>query len=242
MAQSARVPSGIPGLDGLVGGGFPLHRTVLLCGDIGTGKTTFGLQFLREGARRGEAGLLVSVDAKPQHVLDDARAFGWDLDGAPDGHLVTLLEASPCFTARRGRNGLDARHVASDLTQQVRRVKASRVVIDGATSLVSSGAPSAGVDDFVRSLVLSLEDNLGCTIVLTARTAAGVHTSPLGPAAERLTSGVIELKLGPPGGRSLVVRKMRGAPSALGEQPFDLVQGRGLVLRTACDVAYELPA
>lgn len=232
---AARVPSGVPGLDALVGGGFPFHRTVLLCGDIGTGKTTFGLQFLMEGAKRGEAGVLVSVDEKPQHVFEDARRLGWDVDGATDQQLLTVLDASPCFTALRGRNGLDARHVASDLTQQIRRIKASRLVIDGATSLVPDGAPVAAMEDFVRSLIASLEDNLGCTTVLTARTSAGTHTSPAGPTAERLTSGVIELKLGPLGGRvgrSLLVRKMRGAPMTLfGERQFDIVDGRGLVLR-----------
>ncbi len=232
----ARVPSGVPGLDALVGGGFPSHRTVLLCGDIGTGKTTFGLQFLMEGTTRGEAGVFVSVDEKPQHVLEDARRLGWDLDGAIDQHLLTVLDASPCFTARRGKNGLDARQVASDLTRQIRHVKASRLVIDGATSLVPDGAFVAGVEDFLRSLIVSLEDNLECTTVLTAQTSAGTHTSPVGPAAERLTSGVIELKLGALEGRvgrSLLVRKMRGAPMAFGEQLFDIVDGRGLVLRGA---------
>lgn len=230
IVAAARVPTGVPGLDELVGGGLPFHRTVLLYGDIGTGKTTFGLQFLMEGAKRGEAGVLVSVDEKPRHVLEDARRFGWDVDGAPDQRLVTVLDASPCFTALRGRNGLDARLVASDLTQHIRRVKASRLVIDGATSLVPDGAPVAGVEDFLRSLIVSLEDNLGCTTVLTTRTFAGTHTSPVGPTAERLTSGVIELKLDPLG-RSLLVRKMRGAPMALGERSFDIVDGRGLVLQ-----------
>jgi KaiC/GvpD/RAD55 family RecA-like ATPase len=233
---AARVTTGVPGLDALVGGGFPFHRAVLLCGDIGTGKTTFGLQFLMDGATRGDAGVLVSVDEKPHHVIEDASRFGWDVDGAIERQLLTVLEASACFTALRGRNGLDARHVASDLTQQMRQVKASRLVIDGVTSLVPDGAPIAGVEDFVRSLIASLEDNLGCTILLTTRTSASLHTSPVGPTAERLASGVIELKLGPSGrsglnGRSMLVRKMRGAPMALGERPFDIVDGRGLVLR-----------
>jgi circadian clock protein KaiC len=238
---AARVPSGVPGLDELVGGGLPFHRTVLLYGDIGTGKTTFGLQFLMEGATRGEAGVLVSVDEKPQHVLEDARRFGWDVDGATDRHLVTVLEASPCFTALRGKNGLDARHVASDLTRQIRRLKASRLVIDGATSLVPDAAPMAGVEDFLRSLIASLEDNLRCTTVLTARTSTTVRPSPAGPTAERFASGVIEL-LGPRAGRvgrSLRVRKMRGVPMALGERPFDIVDGQGLVVRELWAVAYE---
>jgi KaiC/GvpD/RAD55 family RecA-like ATPase len=156
------------------------------------------------------------------------------VDEAAGRQLVTVLEASPCFTELRGKKGLDARHVAGDLTQQIRRVKASRLVIDAVSSLAPDGAPAAGVEDFLRSLIASLEDNLGCTTVLTARTSAGMYTSPVGPTAERLTSGVIELKLGPFEkriSRSLTVRKMRGAPMTLGERAFDIVDGRGLVLR-----------
>jgi circadian clock protein KaiC len=233
---AARMPTGIPGLDARIGGGFPMHRTVLVCGDIGTGKTTFGLQFLMEGAARGEAGILVSVDQKPQHLLDDARQFGWDVDGAIDRRLMTVLDASPCFTALRGKNGLSARHVASDLTQQVRRAGARRLVIDGATSLVPAGAPAAGVEDLLRSLVAALEDNLGCTTLLTACTCASSHTSPVGPTAERLTSGVIELRLSALQGltgRSLLIRKMRGSATTPGEQPLAMVAGRGLVVGNA---------
>ena len=225
----ARCASGVPGLDAVVGGGFPLHRAVLLCGDIGTGKTTFGLQFLMAGAAHGEAGVLVSVDEKPRHVIDDARRFGWDVNGAANPR-ITVLEASPFFTTLRGRNNLDARQIAGDLAQQVRRAGATRLVIDGATAL----SPADDVDDFVRSLVTSLEDNLGCTTMLIARTSAGAHTLAPGSSLERLTSGVIELRVGSHRGavgRSLLVRKMRGGPSALDPLEFDLVDGRGLVLR-----------
>jgi circadian clock protein KaiC len=236
-APASRVPSGVPGLDPLVGGGLPSHRTILLCGDIGTGKTTFGVQFLLAGAQCGEAGMLVSVDEKPQHVLADARRLGLGVDAAIGAGLLTVLEASPFFTALRSRNGLDARQVAGDLAQQVRRHQASRLVIDGATSLAPDAASPGGTEDFLRCLIASLEDNLGSTTVLTARTAAGGHTSPFGPVAERLASGVIDLKVGligqegGPLGRSLLVRKMRGADMALGERPFDIVDGRGLVVR-----------
>ncbi|HYB96824.1 MAG TPA: ATPase domain-containing protein [Vicinamibacterales bacterium] len=233
---TARVASGIPGLDALVGGGFPRHRTVLVCGDIGTGKTTFGLQFLMEGVTREEPGVLISIDEKPAHLVEDARRFGWDVAAAMGRQLLTVLEASPYFTALRSRNGIDARQVGGDLAQQVRRAKAGRLVIDGATSLVPDGAPPGEVEDFLRSLIASLENNLGCTTVLTAQTCNDLHTSRVGPIAERLMSGVIELKIAPVGGdrashrRSALIRKMRGAPAALGERPFDIVDGRGIVV------------
>ena len=235
-AAEARVPSGVPGLDDVIGGGFPRLRSVLLCGDIGTGKTTFGVQFLMAGVERGEPGVLVSVDEKPQHVVADARRFGWDVAGAVDRGLLTLLDASPFFMALRGRNALDARHVASDLAQQVRHATATRLVIDGATSLAPAGETGDGAEDFVRSLILSLEDNLGCTTLLTTRTEGGAHVSPAGSPTERLTSGVIELAQGPVSHqkerqRSLLVRKMRGGPTPIDQLPFEIVDGCGLVLR-----------
>jgi circadian clock protein KaiC len=222
----------MPGLDSLVGGGWPLHRTILVCGDIGTGKTTLGVQFLMAGVAAGQGGVLVCVDEKPQHVLGDAARLGWDVDGAIARRLLTVLDASPFFTAFRGRDGVDARHVAADLAQQVRRTAATRLVIDGAASL----APDRAAADFMRSLVTSLDDNLGCTTLVTARTSNGAHTLVAGTSLEELTSGVIELRVGSTNGstgRSLVVRKMRGGPAALGPHAFDIVDGRGLVLRPA---------
>lgn len=235
-ACAPRVSTGIAGLDALIGGGFPSHRTVLVSGDIGTGKTTLGLQFLMEGARRGEPGVLVCVDDKPQHLVEDGRAFGWDLEAAADRELVTVLHASPCFTALRSQSGLEARQVASDLTRYVRRVQAARLVIDAATSLVPDGTPLDAVEDFLRSLIAAFDDNLGCTTVLAARNTTGPGPSMFGPIAERLTAGVVELRVGQlagPSGRSVLVRKMRGTPTALAARSFDIVDGRGIVVREA---------
>ena len=50
--------SGVPGLDSVMAGGYPAKHMFLVEGDPGTGKTTFGLQFLLEGVRLGERGLV----------------------------------------------------------------------------------------------------------------------------------------------------------------------------------------
>ena len=60
-----RIESGIPGLDEMLEGGFPFPSTILVAGNPGTGKTTFALQFLFEGAKRGEQGLYFTTFSEP---------------------------------------------------------------------------------------------------------------------------------------------------------------------------------
>ena len=94
-----RASSGLPGLDDLIEGGFPANRVILVRGQAGTGKTTLGLQFLMEGVERREPGVLVSVDQKPQHVIEEAAQFGWDLAGASARGMLSVLDASRYFSA-----------------------------------------------------------------------------------------------------------------------------------------------
>jgi len=84
-----RLPSGIPGLDDMIEGGFPFPSVILLAGGTGTGKTTFCLQFLSEGAKNGEKGLFfTALSENPQWMLRfvsrfefiDRDAFGRDME------------------------------------------------------------------------------------------------------------------------------------------------------------------
>jgi circadian clock protein KaiC len=57
----ATILTGIPGLDYILCGGLDCDRLYLVEGEPGTGKTTIALQYLLEGARRGETGLYVTL-------------------------------------------------------------------------------------------------------------------------------------------------------------------------------------
>ena len=78
-ASLDRHPTGIEGLDALLLGGVPRGRSVLVSGVSGSGKTTLGLQFLMEGAERGERGIFVSFEETPDRLVLLAEGFGWDL-------------------------------------------------------------------------------------------------------------------------------------------------------------------
>lgn len=213
---TGRATSGVPGLDGLIEGGFPANRTVLVCGGAGTGKTTLALQFLADGLAAGEPAILVSVDTKPRHVIEDAAGLDLGLDSALDTGALSLLDAAPYFTASRGKGwnkpGVDARQVAADLVQQVRKLGARRMAIDSITSLVPPDIDAGHAHDYLRSLVHALEDNLGCTILLTCRGRRRDPQATCG-ALRYLTSGIIELRLAQRNAqleRTLRLLKMRG--------------------------------
>lgn len=82
-----RSTTGVTGLDDILSGGFPANRMYLVKGDPGVGKTTLGLQYLLEGARRGETGLYITLSETRQELDEVATSHGWDLSGL---HVMDL--------------------------------------------------------------------------------------------------------------------------------------------------------
>jgi circadian clock protein KaiC len=76
---TTRLKTGIPGLDQMTGGGFLKGDTTLVTGPPGTGKTTFGLQFLMQGITESQNGVFVTVEETPEKIASDTLNFGWDL-------------------------------------------------------------------------------------------------------------------------------------------------------------------
>lgn len=70
-----RVPTGIEGFDPLIEGGFVKSKSYLITGPPGSGKTTFGVQFLVDGAKRGEKVAYISLVQDPEEVIKDYERF-----------------------------------------------------------------------------------------------------------------------------------------------------------------------
>jgi KaiC/GvpD/RAD55 family RecA-like ATPase len=87
-----RVSSGIPELDAKLEGGFPENSTTAIVGAFGTGKSTFGMQFLNEGLRNGEHCILISLDDDEETLIRTASEFGWDFQRYVDEELLLLLK------------------------------------------------------------------------------------------------------------------------------------------------------
>ena len=95
MSTRPRVATGIVGLDKMLSGGLLSGSVSLVRGAPGTGKTVLALQYLLQGAERGEPGLLISFEEFPQSLQNDAAALGWDLQAWQDRGLLHLYFTSP---------------------------------------------------------------------------------------------------------------------------------------------------
>jgi circadian clock protein KaiC len=73
------VPTGIVGLDDVLGGGLQRRRLYLIEGVPGAGKTTLAIQFLLTAARRGETALYVTLSETQEELESVAASHGWTL-------------------------------------------------------------------------------------------------------------------------------------------------------------------
>ncbi|MBI2347806.1 MAG: AAA family ATPase [Deltaproteobacteria bacterium] len=232
-----RVSSGIPGLDPLIEGGFPEGKSYLITGESGTGKSIFCIQFILKGLMEGEKAVYVAVDEKPADILEEAASLGWDLLKYIEQKSLLILDASPLFSSRLGagkEKEVDVQKTVADLTAYVKRMGASRVVIDPVGPLILSRDSSVRAQEHVRTLVHSLQDTMGTTNLLTSYAIPGITGAGDGAIEEFLVAGVIILSITRVQNRmvrTLLIRKMRGTAIDLMEHQFNIVREKGIVLK-----------
>ncbi|MDZ7373399.1 MAG: AAA family ATPase [candidate division KSB1 bacterium] len=90
-----RVSSGIPELDAMLGGGIVRGTVTLISGPSGVGKTTVGLHFLTEAARRGERAAHYLFEEDTTTALAHGEAVGLHLRELVDGGRLRLMYVEP---------------------------------------------------------------------------------------------------------------------------------------------------
>ena len=111
-----RVSTGIQGLDGLLGG-YPKGKSVMVCGQAGTGKTILALHFVNATCSKDERTGYIAVEEARDDLFDQAAQFGWDLKSYENRDLLRIypileermVEAKyqyDSYSAERGFGGL----------------------------------------------------------------------------------------------------------------------------------------
>jgi len=241
MIQIERVPTGIPGLDPLIEGGFPKGRSILVTGEPGTGKTIFALQFLIEGLARGEKGIYVAADEGPNDVLEQAASLGWDLEKHIEQKEFAILNAGTYLSSLGGsgkEHHVDVSKAISDLGNYVNRIGARRLVLDPAGPFVLIRDSSARIQDQTRLLIKLLRSKMQTTNILTSYAVPRTGERGLHGIEEYLVAGALVLEMVLVDDRltrTMMIEKMRCTDVKPGQHGFEIVKEKGLVLHSAVE-------
>lgn len=231
-----KIPTGIKELDEFIGGGFIANKVYLVSGESGTGKTVFGLQYLYYGLIIGESGIYASTEEKPSHLITDAESLGWDLNKYVHERKLGLLDLAPYFAELRSGKAkpADFRTILADISKHAKSLEARRIVIDPIAPIVSGQECSLAMQEYIRNLILGIEDNLNCTVLITSSIPSGTSALSRYGIEEFFAKGVIVLDFTMQDHqrvRTLSIRKMPITLTDLSDHLFDILPERGIVIR-----------
>jgi circadian clock protein KaiC len=228
LAQLAKAPTGIRGLDEVTGGGLPRGRPTLVCGPAGSGKTLLAMEFLVRGITQfGEPGVFVAFEETRDDLVANVASLGFDLPAfEADGSLVldhiNVVAAELVDAGDWDLEGLFIR-----LGAAIDAVGARRVVIDTIETLFSAFTDAATLRSELQRLFVWLKAR-EVTVVITGERGDGQLTRH--GIEEYVSDCVIvldHLVTEETSTRRLRILKYRGSLHGTNEFPF-LIGERGI--------------
>jgi KaiC/GvpD/RAD55 family RecA-like ATPase len=223
ITEEDRVSSGVDMLDGMLGGGVPEERSVLITGGPGTGKSTISMQFLQEGLEDGDDCLFVSTEQTIEELRDSFEPYEFELDH--ENLSVTSIHAEPGQTLESDEEelvlqtlgdeegfveGFDAPFTSEYIVEYLREyAPCDRVVLDSASGLRVVSENARVFRRTALDMIRLFTDEMGATSLFTAEDNDGDDTNPL----RFTTHGVVRLyheEISEDPHRFLRVTKMRG--------------------------------
>jgi circadian clock protein KaiC len=222
---STRVPTGVPGLDALMGGGLFRGSTTLVVGITGSGKSVMALQYIAEGARRGERSVMLTLDEPRAQVLRNAATIGIDLNPSIDQGLVQLVYDRP--------QEIEIDRHFLQLEKLVKEFRPQRVVIDSLSTYGSSLGPAGrSFRDFFHAVVALMKEAQVTTIYNHENPELLGMSSVMGPfGVSSLVDNVILLnwvELADTFRQALTIAKMRANAFDRTTRECEIVNGEGM--------------
>ena len=159
--ETDRLLTGVPGLDDMMGGGIPKGDVVMLTGPAGSGKTTFATQFVAQGLSEEESCVVAVFEEYPEAYLTRAKTFPVDFRKMIDAGKLAVIYLRPL--------DLSVDEMLFEIVTAVKRIGATRVVIDSLSGFEIALAPTFSID-FRESLyrMVGALTATGVTILMTA--------------------------------------------------------------------------
>jgi circadian clock protein KaiC len=221
-----RLSIGIPVLDKMMGGGIPEGDSVLVTGASGTGKSVLATQFIAEGIRQGEPGIVAVFEERPQAYTDRASNLGMDLETPQkDGNLL-ILYLRPL--------DLSVDETMNEILEAVKKIGAKRLVIDSLAGFEMALSPGFR-EDFRESLyrMIFALTGIGVTILSTVEVDESFTEFPFSTySISFLTDDIIRLRYVSIEGqlrKILVIIKMRGGSHSQDIREYEITSD-GLVI------------
>lgn len=202
-----RLSTGIDGLDGLIGGGFPRGSLVLLAGNPGSGKTIFAAHFLYNGAsKHEESGVYVSFAEDRKTFMEHMLGYGLDFEGLEKRGKVKVLDL---VTVREEAIST----ILEMILGGIHSLKAKRLVIDSFTAMAQAFKERVDARIVLHTILGKMVRQAGCTTLLISEVPMGEER--VGVSIEEFVAdAVIILRRGELDGRpvrEVELAKLRGA-------------------------------
>lgn len=221
-AHRERRRTGADGFDEMLNGGIPAGYSVMIVGPSGSGKTILSTQFILEGIRHGEPGVIAVFEKRPEEYLTTAPN-ATELGELIRSGMLRMLHIRPL--------DLSVDETMEEIAEAVKGIGAKRVVIDSLSGLELALAP-AFREDFRESLyrMVGALVRLGVTVVMTAELVESYTELRLSPhGISFLTDGIILQRYVEMEGelrRVMVIAKMRGVEHSKQLRLYDIEGGK----------------
>jgi circadian clock protein KaiC len=161
LAKAERQPTGVPGMDKMIGGGIIAGDAVLLTGPAGSGKSTVATQFIVAGLAQGETGVIAVFEEYPEEYIARASARNPDIAKMVKAGKLEIIYLRPL--------DLSVDEALFSILEAVDRLGARRVVIDSLSGFEVALAPTFR-EDFRESLyrLVGTLTATGVTVFMTA--------------------------------------------------------------------------
>jgi circadian clock protein KaiC len=221
-----RLSTGIATLDAMMHGGIPEGESLLLAGPSGSGKSTMGMQFIDEGLRQGEPGIVAIFEELPAEHVQRARMFGIDFDTPQKEGTLKLIYLRPL--------DLSVDETVHEIVGSVKEIGARRLVIDSLVGFEMALAPGFR-QDFRESLyrMIAALTRLGVTIISTVEIEEDFTSMSLSKfTVSFLADDILRLRYVSINGqwrKMLMVVKMRRSQHSIDMHEYRIT-GKGVVI------------